>query len=175
MVPLTDQPPSTSVAVVRTDARSEPESGSDVASLKCRAKLEDGEWVLNGSKMWCSYAHKASHTLIVCRTGEGSERHEGLSMISVPKNAEGLEIRPIETMGGEVVNDVFLTDCHVDADNLLGTENQGWVQLMAGLNVERFAKSKISDDIEGSVVVLSVSLVCTVDTNRKHSPGLPNA
>ena len=56
-------------------AMSEPDSGSDVASLKTKARLEDGEWVVSGSKMWCSYAHRASHTLIVCRTGEGSERH----------------------------------------------------------------------------------------------------
>ncbi len=73
---------------------SEPDSGSDVASLKCKARLEDGEWVLSGAKMWCSYAHKASHTLIVCRTEEGSERHEGLSMIFVPHDAEGFTITP---------------------------------------------------------------------------------
>ena len=58
-------------------------------------------------------------------------------MLSVPAAADGVEIRPIETMGGEVVNDVFFTDCHVDGDRLLGTEGQGWVQLMSGLNVER--------------------------------------
>jgi alkylation response protein AidB-like acyl-CoA dehydrogenase len=58
-------------------------------------------------------------------------------MLSVPVEAEGLEIRPIETMGGEVVNDVFFTDVHVDAERLLGVEGQGWMQLMAGLNVER--------------------------------------
>src|SRR3954449_9048536 len=73
-------------------AMSEPEAGSDVAALKTRARLEDGEWVLDGAKMWCSYAHKASHTLIVCRTGEGSEKHEGLSMVLVPRDAEGFTI-----------------------------------------------------------------------------------
>ena len=80
-------------------AMSEPDSGSDVASLKTKARLEDGEWVLSGAKMWCSYAHKASHTLIVCRTGEGSEKHEGLSMIFVPHDAEGFTITPIKTHG----------------------------------------------------------------------------
>ena len=79
---------------------SEPDSGSDVASLKSKARLEDGEWVLSGAKMWCCYAHRASHTLIVCRTEEGSERHEGLSMIFVPHDAEGFTITPIDTMGG---------------------------------------------------------------------------
>src|SRR3954447_18533364 len=80
-------------------ATSEPEAGSDVGSLKTRARRDNGEWVLDGAKMWCSYAHKASHTLIVCRTGEGSEKHEGLSMILVPREAEGFTITPIKTMG----------------------------------------------------------------------------
>ncbi len=118
-------------------AMSEPDSGSDVASLKTRARLEDGEWVLNGSKMWCSYAHKASHTLIVCRTQEGSERHEGLSMILVPHDAEGFTITPIATLGGEETNELHLDDVRVPESALVGTEGNGWTQLMAGLNNER--------------------------------------
>ncbi len=118
-------------------AMSEPDSGSDVASLKCKARLEDGEWVLSGAKMWCSYAHRASHTLIVCRTGEGSERHEGLSMIFVPHDADGFTITPIDTMGGRETNELHLDDVRVPEDALLGTEGNGWTQLMAGLNYER--------------------------------------
>ena len=118
-------------------AMSEPDSGSDVASLKCKARLEDGEWVVSGAKMWCSYAHRASHTLIVCRTGEGSERHEGLSMIFVPHDAEGFTITPIDTMGGRETNELHLDDVRVPEDALLGTEGNGWTQLMAGLNYER--------------------------------------
>jgi isovaleryl-CoA dehydrogenase len=122
---------------VEAIAMSEPEAGSDVGNLKCRAERVNGSYVLNGQKTWISEAHLAEHVLVVCRTDPSGSKHEGLSMISVPRDAEGLEIRPIETMGGEVVNDVFLTDCAVDAGNLLGTENQGWIQLMSGLNVER--------------------------------------
>ena len=118
-------------------AMSEPEAGSDVASLKTRARLDDGEWVLNGSKMWCSYAHKASHTLIVCRTGEGSERHEGLSMIFVPHDTPGLTITPIRTLGGEETSELHLDDVRVPEAALLGVEGNGWTQLMAGLNNER--------------------------------------
>src|SRR3954452_22998630 len=77
-------------------AMSEPDSGSDVASLKTSARLEDGEWVLDGAKMWCSYAHKASHTLIVCRTERTGNPHEGMSMIFVPHDAEGFTITPIK-------------------------------------------------------------------------------
>jgi isovaleryl-CoA dehydrogenase len=128
---------------VEAIAMSEPEAGSDVGNLKCKAVRENGSYVLNGQKTWISEAHLAEHILIVCRTDSSGSKHEGMSMISVPREAEGVEIRPIETMGGEIVNDVFLTDCHVDADNLLGTENQGWLQLMAGLNVERLILAAI--------------------------------
>jgi isovaleryl-CoA dehydrogenase len=117
-------------------AMSEPDSGSDVASLKTSARLEDGEWVLDGAKMWCSYAHKASHTLIVCRTGDG-ERHEGMSMILVPREADGFTITPIETMGGEETNELHLDGVRVPEEALLGTDGGGWTQLMAGLNYER--------------------------------------
>jgi alkylation response protein AidB-like acyl-CoA dehydrogenase len=118
-------------------AMSEPDAGSDVASLKTRARLEDGEWVINGSKMWCSYAHKASHTLIVCRTQEGSERHEGLSMILVPHDTPGFTITPIQTLGGEETNELHLDNVRVPESALLGIEGNGWTQLMAGLNNER--------------------------------------
>jgi len=118
-------------------AMSEPESGSDVASLTCKARRDGDEWVISGSKMWCSYAHRASHTLIVCRSEEGSERHEGLSMIFVPHDAEGFTITPIKTLGGEETNELHLDDVRVPAEALLGQEGGGWLQLMAGLNVER--------------------------------------
>ncbi len=118
-------------------AMSEADAGSDVAALKTSARREDGEWVVNGSKMWCSYAHKASHVLVVCRTGEGSSRHEGLSMIFVPREADGFSMTPIQTLGGTETNELYLEDCRVPADALLGVEGSGWTQLMAGLNNER--------------------------------------
>lgn len=118
-------------------AMSEPEAGSDVGSLKCRAVRENGGYVLNGQKTWISEAHCAKNILIVCRTDASGKKHEGLTMLSVPADAAGMEIRGIDTMGGDVVNDVFLTDVHAPAENLLGTEGAAWMQLMAGLNVER--------------------------------------
>jgi alkylation response protein AidB-like acyl-CoA dehydrogenase len=122
---------------VEAIAMSEPEAGSDVGSLKCKAQRSNGGYVVNGQKTWISEAHMADHVLLVCRTDASGSKHEGLTMLSVPTDATGVEIRPIETMGGEVVNDVFYTDCHVDADRLLGVEGAAWMQLMAGLNVER--------------------------------------
>jgi isovaleryl-CoA dehydrogenase len=118
-------------------AMSEPDSGSDVASLKTAARREDGEWVLDGAKMWCSYAHKASHVLIVCRSERTDSPHEGLSMILVPRGTEGFTITPIPTLGGEETNELHLDGVRVPEDALLGTAGGGWMQLMAGLNYER--------------------------------------
>jgi alkylation response protein AidB-like acyl-CoA dehydrogenase len=117
-------------------AMSEAEAGSDVANLKTRARLDDGEYVLDGSKMWCSYAHKASHILIVCRTGEGG-RHDDVSMILVPRDAHGMTITPIDTMGGSETNEIHMDGVRVPESALLGVEGGGWMQLMAGLNYER--------------------------------------
>ncbi len=118
-------------------AMSEPEAGSDVGNLQCRAQRSNGGYVINGQKTWITGAHAADPILLVCRTNRTDNKHEGLSMILVPADSDGIEIRGIDTMGGREVNDVFFTDCHVPAERLLGREDQAWMQLMAGLNYER--------------------------------------
>ena len=118
-------------------AMSEPGSGSDVASLTCKAEKASGGWVLNGQKTWCSSAHLADYVLVVARTSNTGAKHEGISMFSVPTNSEGMVIRQIETMGGSEVNDIYFSDCFVPEDRLVGVEGQGWTQLIAGLNIER--------------------------------------
>jgi alkylation response protein AidB-like acyl-CoA dehydrogenase len=122
---------------VEAIAMSEPDAGSDVGSLSCRAQREDGHYVINGQKTWITAAHVAAHILLVCRTGRFEDKHAGLSMISVPTDADGIEVRTIETMGPREINDVFFTDCHVPAERLVGEQDRGWMQLMAGLNHER--------------------------------------
>jgi isovaleryl-CoA dehydrogenase len=117
-------------------AMSEPGSGSDVASLRCKAEKADGGYRLNGQKTWISNAHYSDHILLVARTADTGDKHQGISMISVPTSAPGVEIRPIPTMGAEI-NDVFFTDCEVGQERLVGVEGQGWLQLIAGLNTER--------------------------------------
>jgi isovaleryl-CoA dehydrogenase len=122
---------------VEAIAMSEPEAGSDVGNLSCRAERVNGGYVINGQKTWITAAHAADHILLVCRTNRTGNKHEGLSMISVPTGSEGMEVRGIETMGGREVNDIFFTDCEVPADRLIGDQDQAWMQLMAGLNNER--------------------------------------
>jgi isovaleryl-CoA dehydrogenase len=122
---------------VEAIAMSEPGSGSDVGSMRCKAERRNGSWVINGHKTWISEAHLAEHILLIARTDASGAKHEGISMIEVPREAPGVEIRGIETMGGRIVNDVFFTDVEVPAENLVGTEGNGWMQLMSGLNYER--------------------------------------
>jgi alkylation response protein AidB-like acyl-CoA dehydrogenase len=122
---------------VEAIAMSEPEAGSDVGNLSCRAERSNGSYVINGPKTWITGAQAAEHILLVCRTTKTDDKHEGISMISVPANSKGLEVRGIETMGGREVNDVFFTDCRVPAERLIGEQDRGWRQLMAGLNHER--------------------------------------
>jgi isovaleryl-CoA dehydrogenase len=122
---------------VEAIAMTEPEAGSDVGALSCRAEAVDGGFVINGQKVFCSNAHISDHVLVVCRTTRSENKHAGMTMLWVPKGAEGMEVVPIETLGGRETNHLYFTDCAVPADAVLGEVDQGWMQLMAGLNVER--------------------------------------
>ena len=122
---------------VEAIAMSEPDAGSDVGALQCRAERRNGSYIVNGQKTWISNAHVADHILLVARTSRDGSKHDGLTMLNVPAGAGGREIRSIETLGGREVNDVFFTDTEVDASALVGAEGKAWIQLMAGLNIER--------------------------------------
>jgi isovaleryl-CoA dehydrogenase len=122
---------------VESIAMTEPESGSDVGSLSTEAVRSNGGYVINGQKVFISNARISDHVLVVCRTTKGENKHEGLSMIFVPVGTEGMEMTPIDTMGGRETNTVYFNDCEVPAEQLLGEQDRGWMQLMAGLNTER--------------------------------------
>jgi isovaleryl-CoA dehydrogenase len=122
---------------VEAIAMTEPEAGSDVGALSCRATAVDDGFLINGQKVFCSNAHISDHVLVVCRTTPGPDKHAGMTMIWLPAAAEGMEVIPIETMGGHETNHLYFTDCEAPASAVLGAVDQGWTQLMAGLNVER--------------------------------------
>ncbi|MGZ5331645.1 MAG: acyl-CoA dehydrogenase family protein [Solirubrobacterales bacterium] len=128
---------------VESIAMTEPEAGSDVGSLSARAERSNGGFVINGQKVFISNARNADHVLTVCRTTKGESKHEGLSMIFVPVGTEGMTMDPIDTMGGRETNTVYYNDVEVPAENVLGQVDQGWTQLMAGLNVERLILAAI--------------------------------
>ncbi len=117
---------------------SEPEAGSDVGALKCRAERRDGGYVINGQKTWISEAHFADHILLVCRTDNSGGKHEGLTMLSVPSDAEGLEIRADRDDGRRGRQRPVLHRLHhLRRPRWSGEEGGAWMQLMAGLNFER--------------------------------------
>lgn len=121
----------------RSIAMSEPDAGSDVASLRTTARPQEDGWILNGQKTWTTTAQHATELLVVCRTDPDAPKHRGLSMFLVPAGTPGVTIRLIPTMAGREVNEVFLTDVVVPADALVGELHHGWAHLMAGLAFER--------------------------------------
>lgn len=116
---------------------SEPEAGSDAANIACRAELSGDDYIINGQKTWCSDAQFAEAVLVVVRTSRGENRHDGLTMLEVPTGTQGLTVRPIDTMGGREVNDLYFSDVVVPRSAVVGQEGRAWKQVMSGLNGER--------------------------------------
>ena len=118
---------------------SEPDSGSDLASIRTRARPSADGWVINGRKVWTSGAHRAQYMIALVRTGEGGDnRHAGLSQLLVPMDTPGLTVRPIiNQLGDHDFNEVTLDDVCVPHDHLIGAEGDGWKQVGAELAFER--------------------------------------
>ncbi len=126
-------------------ALSEPGAGSDLGGVRCRARRENGEYVINGQKTWISEAHLADHILVLARESDEGGKHRGLTLLQVPTSAGGLEIREIETMEGtHVVNDVFFSDCRAPVSAVVGEPERAWQQLMRGLAIERLIIAAMS-------------------------------
>jgi alkylation response protein AidB-like acyl-CoA dehydrogenase len=107
---------------------SEPDAGSDLASLKTKAVRDGDDWVINGQKAWTTLGQHADWIFVLCRTDPDAERKQkGISFILCPMDAEGVTLRPIQLIdGGYEVNEVFFEDVRVPAENLVGEENAGW-------------------------------------------------
>lgn len=118
---------------------SEPNSGSDLASIRTRAVRGDGGWVINGQKVWTTYAHKSHYMITLVRTAAaGDDRHAGLSQFIVDLAAPGITVRPIRNMiGDEEFNEVIFEDAFVPDTMLVGEEGNGWQQVIAELAFER--------------------------------------
>jgi isovaleryl-CoA dehydrogenase len=122
---------------VQAIAMSEPEAGSDVANIRCRAEKADGGWVIDGHKTWCTNAHIADRILVVCRTDTSQGKHHGLTMLDVPADHAALSMSRITTMNGRETNDLYFTECFVPDSAVVGAVDGAWKQLMGGLNLER--------------------------------------
>jgi len=119
---------------------SEPGAGSDLAGLATRAVRDGDEWVVNGQKVWTSYAHLADVGEIICRTDPGVEKHQGLTAFLIDMHQPGVEVRPLRQMtGGASFNEVFFTDARVPDTLRLGGVNEGWGVALTTLMSERAA------------------------------------
>jgi len=118
---------------------SEPNAGSDLAAIGTRAVPARDGWVLNGCKIWTTNAHRSHYMIALVRTQERSdERHGGMSQFLIDLKAPGVTIRPIRDLSGEEhFNEVFFDDVALGRDTLIGTEGNGWQQVMAELAFER--------------------------------------
>jgi alkylation response protein AidB-like acyl-CoA dehydrogenase len=117
---------------------SEPEAGSDLASLKTSAHRDGEEWVINGQKIWTSFAAVADYCYLICRTDHDGPPHQGISEIIVPMSSPGIEVRPITDMTtNRHFCEVFFTDVRVPVTNLVGVEGNAFKQTMRQLEHER--------------------------------------
>ena len=121
---------------------SEPGSGSDLASLATKALRDGDDYVVSGQKIWTSGAHLAAYGILLARTDPEAPKHRGISYFICPMDAAGIEIRPITEMtGGHTFNEVFFSDVHIPAANLVGEENDGWRLAKVTLGNERISLS----------------------------------
>ncbi len=118
---------------------SEPDSGSDLASIRTSAKKVKGGWRLNGTKLWTSGAHLSHYMITLVRTAPRTDdRHAGMSQMIVDLSAPGLDIRPIKNLAGDHhFNEVVFSDTHVPDEMVVGEAGQGWDQVMSELGYER--------------------------------------
>ena len=127
---------------------SEPDSGTDLASLQTRAVLDGDEWVINGQKIWNTHGHVATHEWLAVRTDPTAPKHKGISVIVVPLDAPGVQVTPIWTWGDMRTNQVFFTDVRVPAGNLIGELNRGWYYIASALDLERVAIGAFTAELD---------------------------
>ena len=144
---------------------SEPVAGSDLASIRTKAVKDGDEWVINGQKVWTSFAHKSDFGIVVTRTDFDAPKHKGLTMFIVDMRAPGVEVRPIKQMsGGSDFNEVFFTDVRVKDTHRLGEVGDGWKVSLTTLMHERLAVGGKPRGAPGYQMLLNVAKTIDTDT-----------
>jgi alkylation response protein AidB-like acyl-CoA dehydrogenase len=138
-------------------AYSEPEAGSDLAALRTRAERKHDCYLINGQKCWQSYAQDMDYLWLLARTGPEDSRGKGLSLFIVDKHTPGVSVRPLPTMDGEQLNEIFFDDVVVPLSQRVGPENGAWQIMNAALADERhiqFPPARVRRDYEDVVTFL---------------------
>ncbi len=121
----------------------EPDAGTDLASLQTRAVRDGDSYVINGQKVFTTGAHQADYVWLACRTDPDAPKHRGISLLLVPLDSEGIEIHPFHMMTGGRTNFTYYNDVRVPVSALVGEENRGWYYMTTQLDFERVAISPI--------------------------------
>ncbi len=161
-------PPTANLDIWWCQGFSEPDAGSDLASLKTKAVRDGDDWVINGQKTWTTLGQHADWIFVLCRTDPEAERKQkGISFILCPMDAEGVTLRPIQLIdGGHEVNEVFFEDVRVPAENLVGEENAGWSYAKFLLGNERVGVAPVGATKR---VLATVKQIAT-DTGQIEDP-----
>ena len=116
---------------------SEPNAGTDLASLQTKAVRDGDEYVINGQKTWNTFGHVCTHQWLACRTNVEVAKHKGISIFIVPMDNPGIEVRPIECWGDAITNEAFFDNVRVPKDYLIGERDRGWEYMRIALDFER--------------------------------------
>ena len=116
---------------------SEPDAGTDLAALQCRAVRDGDEYIVNGQKTWTSVAADADYIWLAARTNTEVKKHKGISLFCIPMDTPGLSIEPLDLLSSHDINHTFFDDCRIPASCLIGEENGGWGLITSQLNRER--------------------------------------
>ena len=143
---------------------SEPGSGSDLASLKTRAVLDGDEFVVNGQKVWSSFAHIADYCILMVRTDTEAAKHKGITYLLADMHAPGIEVRPLRQITGDPeFNEIFFSDVRIPRSSVLGEENGGWGVAMTTLMHER---GTLGFALTARLEVLVRKLIATAQQKR---------
>jgi alkylation response protein AidB-like acyl-CoA dehydrogenase len=150
---------------------SEPNAGSDLASMRTRAVRDGDDYVISGQKIWTSHAEVADYCELLVRTGPEDSRHRGISWLILPMNTSGVDIRPLHTIAGSTeFAELFLDEVRVPVANRVGEENDGWRVTMVTLSFER-GTAFVGDLLE-AFELLTATVALARRTGAWSDPGV---
>ena len=154
----------------------EPEGGSDIATCKTRAVRDGDGWIINGSKMFTTGAHKCQYVFLITNTDPEAPKHKSLTMFLVPLDLPGIDIQGIRTIDGDRTNIVYYSDVRVDDKYRLGDVNAGWTVLREPLNTEHGAVAAASDGLQDvSIMMHQAGFMADAVDKAAHKVSEPDA